>query len=140
MTPETELLLDAAEDGEREAARELAALVRQAIQRPDQRVGAAFRPKRRGGEPEWLAWRRAERNSGYRDLAFADYGTTSLTPTQANTLARRVKRALSDARLAERSGDSRADAVRRIRTSGLDPISGRQLLRVLPKSTGQKKL
>jgi hypothetical protein len=36
-------------------ARELAERVAQAIQRPDQRVGAALMPKGRGGNPSWLA-------------------------------------------------------------------------------------
>src|SRR5580700_7095958 len=133
MTPDIELLLDAAEDGSPDATRDLVAIVRQAIRRPDQRVSTALFPKGRGGEPGWIAEQRAERDAAYRDAAIADYGTVRLTPSQASILARKVKRALIEAHIAEGAGNVLLDAVRRIRASGSDPIGSRQLLRVLPK-------
>src|SRR5205809_6645767 len=69
-------------------ARELASRVADAMERPDRRVGAALAPKKRGGESEWQSEQRAERNSAYRDLAVAEYGTALLTQKQTKALAR----------------------------------------------------
>jgi hypothetical protein len=57
MTDSLAKLLDAA-PADPDAARELAELVRKALAQPDRRVGAAFKIKRRGGEPAWrTTWR-----------------------------------------------------------------------------------
>src|SRR5947207_8718596 len=71
-------------------SRELASRVADAMEHPDRRVGAALAPKKRGGESEWHAEQRAERNSAYRDLAVAEYGTPHLTPKQARALNRKI--------------------------------------------------
>ena len=124
-------LITRARQRDPEAAAALADLVEVAIRTPDRRVGAALQPKKRGGETEWRAEQRAERNSGYRDLAVAEYGTALLTPKQAKALNRKVKRLVAEAHLIEGGGSVQQDAVRRIRAAGLDPVGPRQLLRIL---------
>jgi hypothetical protein len=112
-------------------SRELARRNAEALKHPDRRVGAALMPKKRGGgESPWQVGQRAERNNVYRDLAMAQYGTTSLTPKQAKAISRKVRNALDDARLMEGGGSLQADAIRRIRASDLKPIGERQLLRI----------
>ena len=114
-------------------ARELASRVADAMERPDRRVGAALAPKKRGGESEWQAEQRTERNNAYRDLAVAEYGTASLTPKQARALNRKIGRLLADAHFIERGVGAQQDALRRIRASGLGTVGPRQLLRILPE-------
>ena len=48
---------------------ELADLVERAMATPNRRVGVALGHLRRGGEPNWRAERRAERNAALRLLA-----------------------------------------------------------------------
>jgi hypothetical protein len=133
MSDNIAVLIERTRDGDISAARELADTVEAALQTPERRIGAALQPKGRGGEPEWLADQRAARDSGYRDLARAEYGTVFLTPRQAKLLARKVTRAVGDSHLIETGNDLRRDALRRIRASELDPLGERQLLRILPK-------
>ena len=114
-------------------ARELASRVADAMERPDRRVGAELAPKKRGGESEWHAEQRAERNSAYRDLAVAEYGTPHLTPKQARALNRKIGRLLAEAHLIARGVGAQQDALRRIRASGLGTVGPRQLLRILPE-------
>ena len=114
-------------------SRELASRVADAMERPDRRVGAALAPKKRGGESEWQAEQRTERNNAYRDLAVAEYGTASLTPKQTKALARKVKRLIAEVHLMEGGISAHQDAVGRIRGSGLGAVGPRQLLRILPE-------
>jgi hypothetical protein len=90
--------------------------------------------RRRGGD--LCAEQRAERNSGYRDYAMAEYGTTWLTPNQAKALSRKVKRHLTEARMIE-GGSAQQEAARQIRAAGLGAVGDRQILRILRE---QKKL
>ena len=126
-------LLEDVQDGDLDAARKLADIVARAMQRPDRRVGAALQPKKRGGESEWQAEQRTERNAGYRDFAVAEYGTALLTPKQTKALARKVKRLIAEVHLMEGGISAQQDAVGRIRASCVGIVGPRQLLRILPE-------
>jgi hypothetical protein len=132
MTPDLLAeLIEHTRTGDPNAARQLADIVERAVATPDRRVGAALLPKKRGGESERHAEQRAERNGGYQDYAVAEYGTTRLTPKQAKTLNRKVRRQMAEAHRIEGVVNIGQDTMRRIRAAGLGTVSDRHLLRIL---------
>src|ERR1051325_8490781 len=131
-------LIERARKSDDPAARELAERVARAIERPDRRVGPALIPRKRGGDSDWSAESRADRNNAYRDFAVAEYGNPHLTPKQAKSLNRKINRLMAQAHTMEGGGTVQQEAVRRIMASGVGIVGERQLLRIL--NSGQKKL
>lgn len=129
MTAEIAALIERVRKvGDPDAARELADLVEQAMAMPDKRVGAAFKIRRKGGEPRRRAERRVARDNAIRDLARAIGSDLSLEQ-QALAIVRRTSR--YRAAPYDESGDGERQALRRIADTGLLVPGQRQVKRIL---------
>jgi len=115
------------EAGDPDAA-QLAAIVEQVLATPDKRVGAAFRVRRKGGEPRRRTERREARDCAIRDLAQTIGSDLSLEERAQEIIQRasRYRPAPCDA-----SGSAERRALRQIAETGLPVPGERQLKRIL---------
>jgi hypothetical protein len=130
MTTDIAELIERVRQRNPDAATELAAVVERATANPDRRVGAAFKLRRRGGEPQQRAMRRAERDDALRALACL-IGAELSVERLVHAIHRKVHRHIS-AGAAEVSGAER-NLLDRIAANS--PVPGvRQLRRILQQS------